>query len=159
MAKDYDALVKDAYGALDYLAGQPFVDREKIAVMGFSLGAFAINNALIPWRVRTKGGLDFKAAIALYGMCFNIGDYPKGSIPLMEIIGEKDERFAASCLTEAKINPRIKVQILPGAHHSFDSPESSGKEDLYGNYMQYDASATAKAKGITKAFLRNYFGE
>ncbi len=38
---------KDAFGALDYLASLPFVDGERIAVMGFSVGAFAINDFLV----------------------------------------------------------------------------------------------------------------
>lgn len=158
MAKDYHAFVKDAYGALDYLAAQPYVDRDRIAVMGFSAGANAILNGMMPWRVRARGGLDFKAAIALYGICFNIGGYPEGSIPLMIVVGDMDKRFAESCMTAVKVLPRVELHVLPGVYHAFDSPEASGKSDLYDNPMRYDAQATATAMDLAKAFIGKNMG-
>ncbi len=38
-----EAMVNDVYGALDYLARHSDIDSERIAVMGFSLGASAIS--------------------------------------------------------------------------------------------------------------------
>jgi dienelactone hydrolase len=144
---------KDAYGALDHLAKQPYVDKDRIAVMGFSLGAKAINGILIPWRVRAAGGLDFKAAIAFYGNCHGIGQYPEESIPLMQILGEEDHNLVAGCLNAARYAPEIEVHVLPGAHHAFDSRRASGKVDIGGNYMEYSAGATEAAKALTRAFL------
>jgi dienelactone hydrolase len=154
MAKNYHEITMDAYGALDYLAGQPFVDREKVAVMGFSMGAAAIHNELVPRLFRENGELDFKAAIAVYGYCSIMR---KGPIPLMLILPEKD-KLTAGCLRIAKINPWIKVHVIPGAYHAFDSLRGSGRSDLYGNRMLYDANATAKAKEFTKDFLEKHFG-
>jgi len=97
MHKNYRKITKDAYGAFDFLASQPYVDREQIAVIGFSMGAAAINNELVPMRLRETAGLDFKAAIASYGYC---SSYREGSIPLMRILAEKD-RLATGCLITA----------------------------------------------------------
>lgn len=150
--------VKDAYGALDYLAAQPFVDGNRIAVMGFSLGTMHINGGLIPWRVRASGGLDFKAAIGFYGFCTYIGSYPKGSIPLMQIVGDKDTTFAYGCQEAGRIHPEIEVHIIPGAHHAFDSVEASGKFAPLGEYMEYSGDATRQARELTRAFLAKHVG-
>lgn len=148
--------VKDAYGALDYLAKQPFIDASRIAVIGFSVGADHINNSLIPWRVRGPGERDFKAAIAFYGRCRSIGSYPEGSIPLMEVIAEGDkDTYSKGC---GNLNSRIEVHMLAGAHHAFDSLEYSGKTDGAGNRMFYSGSATTKAREYTKAFLQKHLG-
>lgn len=159
MGWGYEEFTRDAYGALDYLASQPFVDKNGIAVMGFSRSAMAINSAIIPWRLRASGGLDFKAAIALYGKCQNIGLYPEGSIPLMEIVGDKDEHHAPSCRYAWRISPEIEVHVLPGAHHAFDKPEASGGYNVFGTYALYSASATKKAQELTKTFLEKHFGK
>ena len=153
MSKNYHEITKDAYGALDYLASQPFVDRGKIAVMGFSMGAAAINNELVPKRFREKNGLDFKAAIALYGYCHSLRP---GTIPLMQILAENDD-LATACMRNIKLNALVTVHLIPGAYHAFDSRESSGKRDISGNLMQYDSNAIAAAREFTKAFLREQF--
>ncbi len=150
--------VKDAYGALDYLAAQSFVDKNRIAVMGFSLGTNHINGGLIPWRVRASGGLDFKAAIGLYGHCTYIGSYPKGSIPLMQIGAENDLAHAPGCEAAARMHPDIEVHILPGAYHAFDSSEASGKLGAIGERMEYSWDATRRARELTRAFLAKYLG-
>ncbi len=149
--------VKDAYGALDHLAKQPFVDANRIAVIGFSVGANHINNALIPWRVRKPGERDFKAAIAFYGRCDAIGPYPEGSIPLMEVIAENDS-YSWGCTNKATMNPRIEVHILTGAYHAFDSPEFSGRTDPAGNKMFYSPAATKEAREYAKVFLGKHLG-
>ena len=150
----YREMTWDAFGSLDYLASLPDVDGNRIAVMGFSLGANAINNDLIPRPVRASGGLDFKAAIALYGRCDRI--WTKISIPLMEIVGDKDIFHFNSCRDVGKYH-RVDMHVLPGAHHSFDSPGARGYEKN-GMLMQYSASATKKARELTKAFLAKHLG-
>ena len=149
--------VKDAYGALDYLAKQAFIDASRVAVIGFSVGADHINNSLIPWRVRGPGERDFKAAIAFYGRCRSIGLYPEGSIPLMEVIAEGDKNtYSVGC---SHLNSRIQVHMIAGAHHAFDSPEYNGKTDSAGNHMQYSAAATKEAREHTRIFLEKHLGK
>lgn len=123
--------------------------------MGFSLGGISINNVMIPWRLRASKGLDFKVAIAMYGHCLNVGSYPEGSIPLMEIVGDKDTNFVETC-RNIGIDKAIEVHVLTGTHHSFDSQEASGMTDMVGNYMQYSSSATNNARELTKQFLAKH---
>ena len=119
------------------------------------MGAAAINNELVPMRYREMAGLDFKAAIALYGYCSSVRD---GAIPLMRILAEKD-RLATGCLSTVKGKPGIEIHLLPGAYHAFDSLKGSGRIDLSGNYMKYDARATAKAEELIKEFLGRHLGD
>ena len=146
--------VKDAYGALDYLTKQPFIDANRVAVIGFSVGADHINKALIPWRVRKPGQPDFSAAVAFYGECGEIGPYPEGSIPLMQVIAENDF-YSVSCKTN--MNPRIEVHILAGAYHAFDVPGARG-QSWEGTTLLYSASATNEAREYTRAFLKKHLG-
>ena len=119
------ATVSDAYGALDYLTKLPFVDGNRVAVMGFSAGANAINYRLVPKRVRSSGELDFKAAIGLYGRCHGLFDYSQGQIPAMQIVGDKDVMHAPKCRQVGQRTP-MEVHILPGVYHAFDSGAGRG---------------------------------
>jgi len=152
---DSFSFVKDAYGALDYLAKQPFIDANRVAVIGFSVGANHINNELISGRVRKPGQPDFSAAVAFYGQCGGIGPYPEGSIPLMQVIAEHDS-YSTACKTN--ISPRIEVHVLAGAYHAFDVPGARGQMDPAGNTMIYSASATNEAREYARAFLRKHLG-
>lgn len=123
-------------------------------MLGFSHGAIAINSMIVRWRLRAKQGNDFKAAVALYGHCRDVGLYPEGSIPLLEIVGEKDRSFAQSCKDAgASTRGRIEVHILPGAHHAFDNAEFSGRSDPYGHDMYYSREATERARRLVGEFL------
>jgi dienelactone hydrolase len=150
--------VKDAYGALDFLAAQPFVDKNRIAVMGFSLGANHINSAIAPVRERATGGPNFKAAVAFYGLCSRIPSYDPGSVPLMQIAAEKDTFHAPGCEQTKSMFPEIEVHILPGAYHAFDSPEASGKRGAVGERQEYSRSATERARELTRVFLAKRLG-
>lgn len=155
----YDArnkvTVNDAYGALDYPAKLPFVDGARVAVMGFSAGANAINSNLLPRRVRSSGELDFKAAIGLYGRCHDLFDYSQDRIPAMQIVGDKDVMHAPKCRQVGQRTP-MEVHILPGVYHAFDSGAGRGLRAAFGSEMLYDAGAVKKARELVTAFLAKH---
>ena len=149
----------DAYGALDYLGGLPTIERQRIAVMGFSAGAMAMNN-FITWKIRKRGELDFKAAISFYGRCGTMVYEKNPPYPVMEIVGGKDFRIVHSCKLISKDSP-VEVQILPGAYHAFDSGYGHGlSTDLAGGIeMLYSKDATNKARELTKVFFAKHLGK
>ena len=153
------AQAADAYGALDYLAGLPYVDRNRIGLMGFSAGAIAINDVIVPWGIRKSGGLNFKAAISLYGYCYRLSGYAKDDIPLMQIAGELDTRYAPSCVAVGKETP-MEVHVLEGAYHAFDQPQiTSLSTDDGGDPILYNPTATHEAQELTKSFFAKYLGK
>jgi len=143
---------QDAYDAKSFLAELPFVHRNRIAVMGWSHGGFAmfkvINN--------TDDDTDkFEAAIGIYPWCENLAFQ---NAPLLVLIGESDDwtpaircsRYLKS--TEPKHETVLK--IYSGAYHDFDW-EGVNKEYL-GHRLLYDPKATADAIIQVKNFLAKY---
>ena len=88
-AVDFKPALPDAYGALAYLASQPFVDPARIAAVGFSQGG---DTALkIAAGAGGAGqGAAFKAAAAFYAPCANLADGAL-DIPTLILVGAKDE--------------------------------------------------------------------
>ncbi len=146
------AMMQDAYGALEYLAGLPFVDRDNIAVMGFSLGARAVNMLVGNQRASPTGG-NFKAAIAMYSNCNFLYLADKDMIPVVQIVGEFDD-WAQGCKLIAQ-RRSVEVHVLAKAFHAFDNPGAGGR-DPRGNTMSYNAEATKKAQEIVKSFLAKH---
>ncbi len=148
-------IMKDAYGALKFLASQFYVKRDRIAVMGFSKGGVAIN---VLADVKPRGELEFAAGISLYAHCKGLGDGGKPLYPLMQIMGEKDTRVLESC--RALNNESVEVHVLPGVYHAFDAfPERSRRSNYLGDTALYDGEATEKARALTKAFLAKHLRE
>jgi dienelactone hydrolase len=109
--------VKDAYDAKSYLAGLPFVDRNRIAVMGWSHGGWTILYA-----INQKRDDPFNSAIAFYPYC----DQPLLNVnaPLLILIGEEDDWTPANmCSTQmptGQIGHEVILKIYPNSHHGFD---------------------------------------
>jgi dienelactone hydrolase len=153
---------QDAFGGLDYLAGLDFVDRDRIAVMGFSTGAISINLSVMYVNPRRWGRPKFKAALAAYGHCrrmLNRG-YPGNAMPLLQIIAEHDTGMNASCLAVAKKNTSMQVLFLKNTYHGFDQSHIQGKrDDPHGNIIEYSSEATEKTQNATKVFLTKHLGK
>jgi dienelactone hydrolase len=83
--------VQDAYGALLFFSKQPFVDKTRIALLGFSAGGVATIAALKARVARMfdlPAALEYKAGIAFYP-CFGSNlDLAK---PLLILNGEADD--------------------------------------------------------------------
>lgn len=121
ICRNHQELSRDAYGALDYLATLPFVERERIGVIGFCLGGNTIGY-FAGRGFKSPSGVDFKAAISFYGRCHHLLRYSE-TIPTTVIIGElENERRLSPCKSLAEKSPAsIKVYIFPDTYHSFDA--------------------------------------
>lgn len=130
----------DVYGAVRALASHPRVDAERIGVMGLSYGAgLAVYLATTPpGRAYAAGGQDFRAAAALYPVCYGYDpDHPLARLlglsfprlPLLMLVAERDDYDSdggASCLRlaasgAAAAQARMQVHVLAGATHMWDS--------------------------------------
>ena len=171
---DVTARIADAFGSLDYLAKQPFVDRDRIAVMGFSNGGIVALSVAGPpsWIARSSGSPSFGAAIAFYPECLAHmpPEYPPPSIPLLILIGSADDwTLASSCqrMVDEYKGSRVTLVVLPGARHGFDDANqpfttsatvvninsSSGT----GATVAGDAKAAAQSEQEVDHFLRIAF--
>ncbi|QGZ56615.1 dienelactone hydrolase family protein [Paraburkholderia acidiphila] len=122
--------IADAYAALRLLATDPRIDKEKIAVMGFSRGGVAaLYSSLEPFRQAAMGGnLRFAAHIAFYpscGIAYNSAHLD--GAPVMLLLGGKDNYTPASaCIAYAQTlranGAQVTVQTFPDAWHGFDRP-------------------------------------
>jgi dienelactone hydrolase len=128
------AMIVDAYRALAVLATHPAIDRERIAVMGFSKGGFvALYSSLDRFqRLWGPSDLRFAAHLPFYPSC-NIQLYEDEKVsarPIRIFHGEADNwtpiepcRRYAERLRQAGAD--VEVIGFPGAHHGFDAPGAS----------------------------------
>jgi dienelactone hydrolase len=155
-AVDFGEAVADAYAALAYLSKRPFVDRKRIAVVGWSQGgdtALKIASS----RLAVPSGAKFKAAAAFYPPCDNLGD-ARLTMPTLILIGEADDVTpAADCRRLAKAQPGdgadVRLVVYPAAAHGFDNPEFAGGVRVYGMSLRYDRDAAERAKSELRDFL------
>jgi dienelactone hydrolase len=148
MTNAYREITRDAYGALDYLAAQPYVDAKRVAVAGFSLGANVINSFLVKQKPRPMH--NFASAIGVYGRCHDLAGAVKPALALMELAGELDPQHVESCRAVAD---KVELHVLPGAYHAWDSPQASGNTGSAGESMRYSAIATEQSRNLVKDFL------
>ena len=84
---------------------------------------------LIPFRalgaLKSSKGLEFKAAIPVYGHCGNLNKDSKVPFPMMQIVGEEGP-IAISCY-KTGANKNMELNILPGVYHAFGSVVACGK--------------------------------
>ena len=145
----------DAYGALAWLARQPFVDASRIAVLGFSAGGVATMSIaeLRDFELfENEGEHAFKAAVALYPTCRSDNAL---KMPTLILIGELDDWSSASaCRAMAARrtgNSPVKLIVYPGAYHSFDTPRPGRR--YFGHWLEYNAAAAEAATEETRRFL------
>lgn len=140
------AMIGDAYRALELLATHPRIDPARIAVMGFSKGgAVALYAALTRFqRLHGPAGVRFAHHIAFYPPCYYayVGDLAVSDRPIRLFHGTADE-LAPIELCRAylerlrRAGADAQITEYAGAHHGFDRP---GAEPARRNPGEQNAS-------------------
>jgi dienelactone hydrolase len=154
--------VADAYGALAYLARLPFVDADRIALLGFSQGADVALSAVTPGGDESLFDRHFHTAIAYYPTC--AGFNGTVSVPTAILIGELDDWTpAAACqkmmARRSREGAPLRLVIYPGAYHAFNAVTLRNRPMTYmGHHLEYNEAADRAAWAEMVAALRRAFG-
>ena len=132
-------MVVDAYRALDKISSHSKIDKDRIAIMGWSLGGgVALFSGWTPLVEKINSQNSFAAHLSIYPPCIA---QPQNPIftksPMHILIGELDSWVPAAACNELsekaqKVGSKIGVTVYPDSHHSFDreSPVAI-KENAY----------------------------
>jgi dienelactone hydrolase len=114
--------LQDTRAAVAYLAQQPWVDTQRIALLGWSHGGTA---TLIASAKGVNYAVQPKAAVAFYPGCGNAGAFERSgwqpAFPILMQLGENDDwTDPVPCQALAAKNG-IPQTTYPNAYHGFDS--------------------------------------
>jgi dienelactone hydrolase len=154
----------DLEASLDHLRAQPFVDADRLAVIGWSHGGWTVLDLLATAPAAGLRGL--RAAVAFYPYCGVASAAARRGwtqpVPLLVLLaGADDVTPPGPCraLAErqrARHTP-VTVQLYPGARHAFDydiPPRAAAwvRREL-GFELVHDPAAAADARARVRAFL------
>ena len=147
----------DAYGALSYLSSLPFVDEERVLLMGFSHGGSATIHALQPTSWLPPDSPRFMAGVAMYPYCS--ANMRRLYAPLTIIIGEKDDWTPAVLCVGSASGTDVPVHVIPNTHHGFDSFPWKGEPEgpvvnQWGKTWSPSHTATERARQLVDSFLK-----
>jgi dienelactone hydrolase len=152
----------DAYGALAFLAGQTFVDPQRVAAVGFSQGAWV---TLLLAEANSfelfvhPSNLRFRAVVAFYPLCIAVAGRPV--IPTLILIGALDDWTpAADCSRKTDAwgadGAPIEQVVYPGVHHSFYYLELQPSRTMFGHWLEYNEGAAIDATRRMREFLKRH---
>jgi dienelactone hydrolase len=149
----------DAYGALVFLAGQTFVDPQRVAAVGFSAGGWVTLSVAEPnafEHFAPPGNLRFRAAAAFYPPCKGAERRP--GIPTLIFIGALDDWTPAADCTDKVTSwgndgPSIELVIYPGAYHGFYYRHLQPGRTMFDQWLEYNGEAADDASHRLHQFL------
>jgi dienelactone hydrolase len=157
------ARISDALGALAFLAGQTFVDSQRVAAVGFSKGgwtALLVSESNDSFKLFVRpSNLKFRAAVAFNPPCREVGARPL--IPTLILIGTLDEWTPSADCSE-KIDTwgtdglPIDLVVYPNVHHGFYYPELQPGRAMLGRWLEYNEEAATDASRRMREFLNRH---
>ena len=161
--------VRDALQAAEHLRGFDFVDRQRIALAGYSWGAMVgVLSSSARWSRTAVPGVRFAAAVAFYPGCFSIRPpgvaayeivQPDIDRPLLVLLGQQDtETPAEECVAKLGLakaaGAPVEWHVYPQATHCWDCRTLDGftKTDVRGNSVTYRYSAEYTADSLQRMF-------
>lgn len=155
---------QDSHDAKAYLGGLPFIDRNRIGIMGWSQGGSTTLLAIIKGNHSLSAGergaqkqeTPFRVAIAFYPYCMvGLDDL---NAPLMILVGDLDDWCpAVLCqvkMPKGKAAHEIILKVYPGAYHGFDFEGADWVR--LGHRVLYNPEALADSIVQVKEFLAKH---
>jgi dienelactone hydrolase len=153
---------RDAYGALVFLGSQSFADPHRVAVVGFSAGAWVTLSMAEPNSFELfepPSNLRFRAAAAFYPPCGGAGVRP--AIPTLIFIGASDDWTpAADCSNKVagwgNDGPPVELVVYPGTYHGFYYPQLQPGRMIFDHRLEYNGAAADDASHRLHEFLDHH---
>jgi dienelactone hydrolase len=166
-------LRKDAFDAAEHLRKQPFVDPERIGLLGMSQGAGAALAASADFYDKPQGRRAFRAIVSIYPPCFfanvripgrsrpvNLLYLPPTRIvvvPLLVQMGDLDtETPPKDCISrlQEKKDQGAPVEFVvhKNATHGWDIGRNFTKKGMNGQDVEYRYNPKATAESVRLAF-------
>ena len=129
------AIILDSYRALKKLAKHANINKDRVAITGWSLGGgVTLFSSWMPVKNAISKELSFAAHLAFYPPCFfNPKNLSFTKAPIHILIGEDDDWTPATpCKNLVGIlskNNNIGITIYPNSHHGFDREEPVQKNE------------------------------
>lgn len=162
-------LALDAYRALGFLVQQRFVDPDRVAVLGFSQGAWQALSSVERGILEQASSNKFRAAIGFYPHC--LGFKGNMTVPTLVLIGELDDwSLATECRNmvdgrddwgisrQKHQGVPIKLIVYPGAYHAFDAAGLKTPVQFLGHHLEFNPMATDQSIGAVQEFLKAQIG-
>ena len=120
-------MILDSYKAFETLANHPSIDRNKVAITGWSLGGgVTLFSAWSPLKEAINTDLKFAAHLSYYPPCIvepSILEF--SDVPIHLLVGELDDWVPADAcvdlVSKMKNNgANVNITVYPDSHHSFD---------------------------------------
>ncbi len=145
---------EDALAAADYLRSRADVRAERIGVIGFSHGGWAVLKAVLTGVVAQAHAKPFIAGVAFYPGC-DPPDSPLATDTLI-LIGDSDDWAPPQrCIRwrdVAQVNGHVlAMRLYPGALHGFDARRPP--HVFAGHMVGRDSTAAEDATEMTRRFL------
>jgi dienelactone hydrolase len=159
----------DVQVSIQHARTLPFVDPERIAVIGFSHGGWAVLDALtLSSPLQRPNGLTelpsrvlagLRAAIVMYPYCGFPAAHRAGweqRVPVLALLAGADRLTdSAACQAAfARVAERgvpVETVSFPAASHAFDHPVPDN------DFVRYDADLTRRAEDLAVTFLTRHF--
>ena len=147
------AMMLDVYRAFEILAKDSRIDRDKVAITGWSLaGGVTLFSGWLPAKNAMNSDLKFAAHLAIYPPCFIVPENLEFTdAPMHILIGEMDNWTpAAACedLVPDMIGngTNIGITVYEDSHHSFDSSTPPRVDEA--GYSFTDCRLKMRADGV-----------
>lgn len=155
--------ISDIYGTAEYLRKLPYIDKDRMGLLGFSHGAWTIMKAIqVKYQLKLFG---IRAAVAYYPYCNPQLDV-RIDIPLLVLMGEDDDWTPAGLCRELQADEALKkgapveMVFYPGAYHGFDRPQAVSEVSGWsvgGGVKKHKMGGNPKAAEDSFKRTREYF--